>query len=143
MNRVSTRECRKKLALVWFLFGGFLVLLVIGQSLAGKFGEHLRDVWRWFLPTLLPTLSLIVSVIVVDLGTGVARTAKQVDRFLYRLALWFSVVYLFIVAATFLLQPILGIPNLELIKVTDLWLGPLQGLLAGVLGVFFVKGEQG
>ena len=62
MNRVSTRECRKKLALVWFLFGGFLVLLVIGQSLAGKFGEHLRDVWRWFLPTLLPTLSLIVSV---------------------------------------------------------------------------------
>ena len=136
MNKVATRECRKKLAVVWLLLGGFLMLLVITQSLMGKFGEDLRDVWSWFLPALLPTLSLIVSALVVDLSTGVGRASRKVDRFLYRLALWLSVVYLLIVAAPLLIQPILAVPNLELIKKTDLWLGPVQGLLGVVLGVF-------
>ena len=121
------------------------MLLMICQSLFGAFGEeeaNLRDAWGWFLPTLMPTFSLIIGVLVVDLGTGATRAEKQVDRFLYRTAFWLSLGYLVIVALPILIAPFVRRSNLELMQMTHYWLGPLQGLVAAVLGAFFLKGEE-
>ena len=142
ITKMSTRDCRKRISVVWFSLGGFLALLVILQSLLGRFGEGVNQAWAWFLPTVMPTLSLITSVLVVDMGSGGGHAAKRVDRYLYLLALWLSVAYLLIVALTFLIQPLVGTPILQLMQMSNLWLGPLQGLVAAALGAFFLKGEE-
>ena len=113
---------------------------MVVQSFGGKYGGRLDDAWGWLLPTIMPTLALIVGVLVVDLGTD-AGADKMVDRYLFRLALGLSVVYLFLVTMTFLAQPLTGVPTLDLMQRSNLWLGPLQGLVAATLGAFFLKGE--
>ena len=117
------------------------MMLVVTQSLLGKFGDAVGDVWGWLLPTLIPTLSLILGVLIVDSQRGAAGEEKQVDRFLYRLAIGLSLGYLAIVVLPFAIQPLTGKPILDVIQLTHYWLGPVQGLVAGILGVFFVKGE--
>ena len=141
-KKVPTRECRKRLSIVWFTLGGLLMLFLILKSLSGGFGEGVNDVWAWFLPTLMPTFSLIVGVLALDLGAGATKVEKHVDRLLYRLALWLSVVYLVVVALPIFIAPLVQHSNVDLMKMSHLWLGPLQGLVAGVVGAFFLKGEE-
>ena len=92
-THVSTRQCRKTLTIVWFSFGGGLMVFMIATSLLRRFGSSVSEAWGWFLPTLMPTLSLIVSVLVVDLSAGTDVVEKRVDRFLYRLALYLSIIH--------------------------------------------------
>ena len=139
---IPTRQCRKRLAIAWFVLGGFLILLMILMSLLGKFGGRTSEAWGWFLPALMPTLSLIVGVLVIDLRSESSKCPKHVDRFLYLLALWLSLGYLLAIALTFLAQPLVNTPILDLMQLTDLWLGPLQGIVAAALGVFFLRGEE-
>ena len=134
------RRCKRRLASVWFGLAGLIFLLLVIQSVMGHYGAHATDAWGWFLPNVMPTLSLIVGVLVLDqLGGGVkTRTA---DAFLYRLALWLSCAYLLLILLSILIQPFAPLPPLDLMQQSNLWLGPLQGLVAGALGAFFVKAD--
>lgn len=138
---VSTRVSKKRLATVWFVAGFVLFLVLVLQSVLGKFGDRTEEAWAWFLPTLMPTLSLIIGVLVLDASTGPGRD-KKVDRFMFRLAFALSAFYLFLVALTLFVQPFTGVPLLVLMQRSNLWLGPFQGLVAAALGAFFVKGES-
>ena len=141
-TRLSTQQCRKKLAVVWFSGGGILMLLLIVQSLLGKFGSDVGEVWAWFLPTLMPTLSLMIGVFVMGSRSGGDNARQQAVPFLYRLALCLSYSYIVIVALPILCQPLVGKAIAELIQLSEYWIGPMQGLVAGVLGAFFVnKGD--
>jgi len=137
--------CKRKLASVWFLGAAILFLLVFLQTIFGKYGAKDADVWAWALQTIMPTLTLIVSVLLIDSHQNPAKS-KKVDSFYFRTSLYFSYAYFFIVLLTILLQPIAlsygQITPLELIKKSGLWLGPLQGLTAGAVGIFFVKGKS-
>lgn len=134
------RRCKRRLASVWFVLAGLIFLLLVIQSVMGHYGARATDAWGWFLPNVMPTLSLIVGVLVLDqLGGGVkTRTA---DAFLYRLALWLSCAYLLLILLSILIQPFAPLPPLDLMQQSNLWLGPLQGLVAGALGAFFVKAD--
>jgi len=139
---ISTRTCKKRLAILWFTASLILFVLLVLQSVFGKYGAKMEDAWGWFLPTVMPTLSLVIGVLVFD-ATAAGGTEKEVESFIFRLAFCFSAVYLALVALTVLIQPFTSLSPLELMKRSNLWLGPLQGLVAAVLGAFFVKGERG
>lgn len=138
---VSINACKKRLAVLWFSFGLILFVLLIIQSTFGKFGPKVEEAWAWFLPTLMPTLSLIVGVLVLDI-TSPKQKNKRIDPFLFRLAFSLSTIYLVLVAFIPLMQPFTGIPTVDLMKRSNLWLGPLQGVVTAVLGAFFVKGAR-
>lgn len=139
---ISIITCRKRLALLWFSGGFVIFVLLVAQSISGKYGEEASQVWSWFLPTIMPTLSLIVGVLVVDL-TGGQDPEKKVDRFIFRLAFGLSLFYLLLVLSTLMVQPFTTFAWTELLKRSNLWLGPIQGLVAAALGAFFVKSERG
>src|SRR5262245_42193110 len=138
-DRISSKVCRKRLAILWIIGGLLLFFVLILQSVFGRFGDKMEEAWSWFLPTLMPTLSLILGVLTFDATSG-GGSGKTVDRFFYRLAFWLSAVYLLVVAMTLFLQPFTQTPLLELMDRSNLWLGPLQGLVAAVLVIFFVSG---
>ena len=132
---------RRQLAVLWFGIGLALFVVLVLQSVFDRFGDSVEDAWSWFLPSVTPTLSIIVGVLVLDVASD-GYADKMIDPFFFWLTFGLSAVYLFLVAATLLLQPFTGVPVLDLMKQSSLWLGPLQGLVAAALGVFFVKGER-
>ena len=141
---IGLSDAKKRLALLWFPASGALFLLVMLQTAFGHYGDHWRDAWSWLLPTIVPSLSLMVAVFSMDLR-GNSDTDRQVERFGFSLCFWISVFYFGTVALTILLGPMaeqFGTSSLDLMTESQLWLAPLQGIVSGVLGWFFVKPES-
>lgn len=133
-------QCKRRLATLWFGASGALFSILIVQSILGKYGEGAAEAWSWFLPTLVPTLSLIVGVLVMDaLKKGVKQ--RTVGAFLFNLSFWLSGFYLLTLGLTIFLQPFSEMGALELMKVSNLWIAPIQGLVTAAIAAFFVKSE--
>ena len=81
---VSMDREKKRLALIWFVGAGLLFCLVLLQSVRNVYGTQTEKAWAWLLPSVMPTLSLIVGVLVSDVGQG--RVDIQVDPFVPMLA---------------------------------------------------------
>jgi hypothetical protein len=133
--------CRKWLTLVWFAGAGLVFVIVLGQTLHDHYGDHVSKAWSWLLPVIMPTLSLMISVWTVgNLGNG--AKVESADPFVFWLALVLSIAYLVAIALTILLQPFLAsspLGYIQLMNRSSFFIGPLQGLVTGSLGAFFVK----
>jgi hypothetical protein len=57
---------QQNIALLWFCGGGFAMIVLIVQSIAGTWGSWVSDAWSWLLPTILPTLTLILSTVTME-----------------------------------------------------------------------------
>jgi hypothetical protein len=137
-------DVRWKLARLWLIMSTVLALLLIGQSVMNKYAGKVTDVWSWALPTIIPTLSLILTV----LGATANETGKddqaRIKKPFYRAAYWLSVFYLSLILGTILVEPFTPYAPLELLKLSNLWLGPIQGLVASSMAtLFFTKKAKG
>ncbi len=141
MAKIGTKKAKRVLATVWFLGSAVLVILVLVQTMMDHYGNKTSDAWGWLLPTYMPTLSLITGVMVAD---AVKRQPSEpVDPFVFLLASVISGVYLFIVLLTILLAPFSSLGEIKLMSLSNLWLGPIQGLVTAFIGVFFVQSKSG
>jgi uncharacterized membrane protein len=140
-NRISLAVAQPRLAVIWFSGGGLILLLVILQSLMGKYEGRTDEAWSWLLPTIMPTLSLIVGALVAG-AKRENQPEETVTRFVFSLSFWLSLAYLLLVALTIFVSPFAAEnvkESLELMHRSNLWLGPLQGLVGAALGVFFTS----
>lgn len=136
---MSMRKCKKQLTVVWFSGGGLVFILLFFQTILGHYESGVSQAWGWALPTIMPTLSLIIGVLVSD-ALGISEvTKKTTDQFVFWLAIWLSVAYLASVLLTILFQPFSGRSPIEVFVSANLWLGPFQGLVVAALGAFFVR----
>ncbi len=139
-KRVDLAASRGRLAALWLGMAAFLIVLLVIQSVGNKYGSQVHRAWGWFLPSIVPTLSLILGTVAYQAKHRPAR--EQVDNFAYRCSLGLSVFYLALLAATLLLQPFSsGRTGLEWLELSNLWLGPVQGLTAVAVAVFFQAAE--
>ena len=131
---------RGRLALVWLIGSGVAVILIVFQSLLGRFGDAAQEAWGWLLPTIMPTLTMITTALGYT-ALEPLRANAVVRRDFFRLALWLSIIYLVLVVMTVLIGPIAaddGPGMIKLMHTSNLWLGPFQGLVASAIGVLFV-----
>jgi len=141
---VPLDEVRMKLARVWLLGSGLIFFIIVIQSLRDAYGDLTQEAWGWFLPTLLPSLGLIVTVLTYT-ALDPLMTGSVVHKDFVQLAVWLSAAYLFTVLLTILMQPFAGTKATDaiaLMRTSNLWLGPFQGLVASALGVLFVSKEK-
>jgi hypothetical protein len=140
-NRIPLDEARWELARIWFWGSGALFAIVVVQSILGKYEDSLQDVWSWFVPNVLPTLSLMLGVIG---ASALAEDAdkRRVKRPFFGFAKGLSVAYLGVLAATIVLEPFSATPGIKLYTLSNYWLGPLQGLAAAAIGVVFARSES-
>ena len=130
-------EGQRRLAVVWFFGGGISALILMIQSITGYYGDKVSDAWSWLLPYVLPILTMIVSAVFAD---ATKKTSNiTVNLFAYRSSLWLSVFYLACLDVSLLAGNLTPYGPIQLMKMSVLWLGPLQGLIGIALGVFFVK----
>lgn len=140
-SRLPISVCKRRLATLWFTGGGFVFFVVLVQSLFDRYGDQVNHAWGWLLPTVLPTLSLIIGQLVYDTVEG-SGGDKLIDRFLFRLTAWLSAGYLLAVFLVIALAPFSSVGPIELMTQANVWLGPLQGLVAAAMGAFFVKAAR-
>jgi hypothetical protein len=140
-RQLSTAFCKRWLAGLWFIAAGILFFIFIFQTLLDHYGARTRDAWGWFLPTISPTLSLILSVLVMD-ALGKGMKTEKTSIFIFCLSFGLSLAYLVAVGATIFIQPFIKSPPVELMEMSNIFLGPFQGFVSASLGVFFVKGES-
>jgi hypothetical protein len=88
----------------------------------------------------MPTLLLVTGVVAAD-ALRRDRKTFTVEAFFFRLTLGLSIFYLLLVDSVLLLRPFTGFSPMALMKHAGLLLGPLQGLVSGALGAFFVSRE--
>ena len=129
-------EARASLAKVWFTGGLFFLLVIIVQTILGAYGPDAEKAWGWALPTIMPTLLLIVGVLVAQNKDNLANA--KVDPFLFKLTLGLSIFYLVVVNLPILLAPFTNRTKIEVMQSCSLFLGPLQGLVGAAFGAFFI-----
>ncbi|MCI5138576.1 MAG: hypothetical protein D3922_09220, partial [Candidatus Electrothrix sp. AR1] len=140
-DEVLLDKCRWRLAIIWFCGGGGLYLFLIFQSAFGFYGgdeKSIREVWGWFLPNILPTLSLIIGSTFTFRHT---QSTEKISRMAARFYYFLSIGYLLTLGLTIYIVPIphelgikLSINRIEFLKSSSLWLAPFQGLVTATLG---------
>lgn len=133
--------CKKRIATLWLFGSAFIFLIFLFQTFFGHFSESADEAWSWFLPSVLPTLSLIIGALVADaLGQNMAE--KKVDSYIFKVSFYLSIFYFIVIFLTIVLQPIVTYSVITFYKKSNLWLVPIQGLVTASLGAFFVKMEK-
>lgn len=149
-NTIPLGKARYKLALLWLPGAG--IIFGTQSSLGDIYEGRLTEVWSWALPALLPTISLILSVLganAIEETDGSNADSPVLKRSFYKIALGLSVFYLLLILATILLQPI-AVSNtskekffaVDFLKQSQLWLSPIQGLVISALGVLFFSKKK-
>jgi hypothetical protein len=64
---------------------------------------------------------------------------STVRRSFFQIAFGFSAFYLLLILLTLAIQPFTQTGPLQLMRLSNLWLGPVQGLVASAIGVLFVS----
>jgi hypothetical protein len=133
---VPLSVARNRLAILWLGAAAAFFLLLIVQSVMGHFENRSQEVWSWALPTVMPTLTLVLTVLGAD-ALKSEESDQVVKKSFLRLASLVSGFYLLLVISTLLIEPFTSIRVLDLLKLSNLWLGPLQGLVTSALGLLF------
>lgn len=138
---IEFNVAKKRLAILWFVFSAIIFGMFIFWTLASdKFGDKAADAWSLILPALMPTLSLIVGIYVAD-SSGQSGKGKKVSRFIYRLSFGLSLFYLMNIVLIIFLHGEFDNSIFTTFKKSNLFLGPLQGLVSAAIGAFYYKKE--
>lgn len=142
-HRVSYIRAKGFLATLWSIGSLLPVLFMIVFTITGRFHELTSEVWGWLLQSVMPTLTLVVTVLVADeRGQGVAKTTAS--RLLFRITFGLATVYLLTVLGLIVfIQPANGGQGgVSTLQNSSIFLGPIQGLVGASFGVFFINREK-
>ena len=133
--RIDLDRARRFIAIVWVVGGGLCFGLMIFQSIIGRFAGVTQEMWAWFTPTIVPTLSLIIGVLASTASED--DTGRTVKQFFYHASVGISLAYLIVLLLTMVLEPLAGAHNMAYFKFSNFWLSPMQGLVVAALGALF------
>jgi hypothetical protein len=141
-NWMDLEECRSTLLLIWMIGGGIIFVVLIVQSILGRYGSNLQAVWSWFIPTVVPTTSLMLGVLGAGALSGRSIKPQEVRAFFFQISRALSMFYLVALALTIALEPFSPVPAIDLYTMSNYWLGPIQGLVVAAIGVLFVSKQD-
>ncbi|MEP0266756.1 hypothetical protein [Dokdonia sp.] len=136
--KIQFSKAQKKLAILWFISSGIiLAIMIFFSSQHDKFSPKDNEAWGWIFSSILPTLSLIITIFVMDVNNR-TPSRRGVDRFYFRLVFSISLFYFLVILWVLLADnPEPGI--VVRMERSNMYLGPLQGLVAATIGIFFIK----
>ncbi|MGA2384564.1 MAG: hypothetical protein ABSB75_01970 [Candidatus Limnocylindrales bacterium] len=135
-GRRPISACQRRLLALWAVLGGLALVVVLAQiAPGGVYATHAGEVLDWFLPTVVPTFSLMLGSVIADIRSP--EPGASVDAFTYRLAVWISILYLGLVILILLIYAQSPTPVEEL-KGSGKLIAALYSAVGIVLGGFFV-----
>lgn len=136
-QRIDLNIAQRRLVVVWLTGSIPMTALMLARTF-GPNATDIERVWSWLLPSIMPTLSLVIGTYAATALSQIDRP-RTVDRVFFRVAVALSIAYLIIVTLAIFLYPASSQPALVTLDRIALVLGPTQGLVSACLGVFFVS----
>ena len=140
-GRLALTQCQRKLLVTWL--AGLIpsTLLISIRTLTGNFSGGEQEVWSWFVPMFLPTVTLMIGAYSSTALKDSSNTIT-VDRAFFNITLGCSIFYLLILTIVVIYQPLANASALETFSRSSFFLSVIQGVTSGCLGVLFVSQEQ-
>ena len=125
---------------LWWTWGLLVILIEVVLSYSSPvFGGDPTKAWSWLLPNITPTMLLVGAVAYQHKRVGGKRTTAPHP--LFAVALGASIIYLLLLTIA-VISVLMSTHPVDTLQMSNLWLGPLQGLCASVLGIFFLDGSK-
>src|SRR5436853_5848 len=99
-------EARSALFVIWTIGGGLALVILMLQSMFGRYGAQLQTVWSWFIPTVVPSISLMLGVLGATALVSKSTDPESVRRFFFQVARYLSFFYLCILLITIAIEPL-------------------------------------
>src|SRR5260370_39122668 len=115
------------LLLIWLIGSIPAVTLLLARTF-GPNADEIERVWAWLLPSVMPTLSLVVGTYAATALTESPKT-KTVEVLFFRVAAGLSLAYLAVVVFAILLYPLSPPPATKSLERVGLVLWPVHGLV--------------
>lgn len=144
---------RKWLVGLWS--AGFLIpfILILFQFGSGKYGEKSSEALGWLTALTLSTILLMIGVIISNpapaaavaennedrTAAEAARTKAAHERFIFKLAVGVSLLYLLIVNLVFFVEPLVGAKPQALMRESKIYLAVFDSIISLLIGYFFGK----
>ena len=137
--------CQKRLASLWYIWTGVLIILLLAQLAGNYFGDSdasIPEIFTWFFSNTLPFLSLITGAWTLAVNDGKNNCRRRfADNHWYNITLWISVFYLTLLTVVPLL-PTFGFferTPLRFMQAANAFLVPIQSIALLALGAFFTR----
>src|SRR5712692_2476772 len=101
-------QAQLSLSLLWVLAIFPLLILLVLQSILGKYGNEWDTPWNWFAPLVFPSLSLMISAWVE--GSNKARAARAANSTLCWGTILLSIGYITLLYAVVIVHPFSDTP---------------------------------
>jgi cytochrome bd-type quinol oxidase subunit 2 len=138
MKNVQLESARHKMAKIWFGGSAFPFMILVIQSIMGKYQGNVQGAFTWFIPTVFPTLTLMISVI--GAAALKPRESRVVREGFLSITTWISIVYLSLLSLILLLQPVSDYRDpFKLFADSNFFIAPLQGICVAALGFLFTS----
>jgi Effector-associated domain 11 len=135
---VLLADTRKKLLWLWLAFTAIIILLVLVQSITGKFEDIIGTAWLWVFINLLPSLSLLFVAVLLN-----KNPSKVLLINTFRAVYGSAWAYLLLLLITLLALPFATMNNSidGYLKDAYLWLMPFQLVLIAVFALLYFRKE--
>jgi hypothetical protein len=140
-NQIPLDRARNYMALIWFPGSFIPFIILVTQSILGKYGDSVQKVWAWFVPAVGPTLALILGVMGA-LALTTNQDNKSVKVFFFKLSVGLSIAYLLVLTFTILLEPFSPLRGIDLYTMANFYLAPIQSLSVAAITVLFTSQEK-
>ncbi|MBV8685985.1 MAG: hypothetical protein JOZ90_15250 [Alphaproteobacteria bacterium] len=133
---MTKRNAKLLLTYLWWGWGLLLFAPLIFFTVNEATSAFATAAWSWFLPDILPVLTLVGAAAYKDGGRDSA--AAESAGPLLPATIGISAVYLLVLTLCVLLL-FLRVPPVAAVQPTNLFLAPLQGAATTFLGLFFTS----
>lgn len=129
------------LTALWWGWGMLLFALLAFLTMRSVLGDG-TEAWGWFLPNILPAMTLVGAASYLGSARGGPRVRAAVRTPLLLLAMLASAAYLLMLTVV-ILSPLSSDDPIQMMLRSNLFLTPFQALALSAVGTFFAKADPG
>lgn len=138
----TLKKSQRSLLLIWLIGLAPSLVLISVRTIVGAFDTLEQEVWSWFVPMFLPSVTLMIGAY-SKVALDTQHQPVSVDTFFFKLSIGLSVSYLLSLFLVIVYQPFADDPALVVFRRSSLFLAVIQGFTAACLGVFFMSQKLG
>jgi hypothetical protein len=139
---ITVKQARNRLLFVWLVGSFLLMVLAVGPSFSGKYGDKFQDHLvglLWLTPWVMPMLQIMLAVTMVfPKESHITDPIQNVP--VYRYALGASVVYFLSLIAVPLSDLVFDLTIQDVFRLSTFLFLPLQTVVTLLVGKIFLAG---
>jgi hypothetical protein len=130
--------------IMWIWIGCLLIILPILflQGIFGRYGNRYSEVISWFLPNILPSLSLLTGGMIIT-GRNNRNPLAEANRYIILITICTSTLYCLLLFSIVLFAPFSRLSPIALMKQGNYMLAPLQSVVNFFLFTFLYQINRG